>query len=96
MNLSDALDQVRDRDSFLEFVRALIRDREASVASEHESPGSPWGPDAGGWENLTIESFLGAALSWAEDAGLEIHQGLPEEPSWRAFASFLYCGKIYE
>ena len=96
MDLTDALEQVRDRDSFLAFVRALIHDREASVASERESPSSPWGPDAGGWENTTIESFLGAALSWAEDTGLEIQQGLPERPSWRAFASFLYGGKIYE
>jgi hypothetical protein len=22
--------------------------------------------------------------------------GLPAEPSWKAFAAFLYCGKIYE
>jgi hypothetical protein len=37
-----------------------------------------------------------AALSWAEDTDMGVDQGLPPEPSWRAFAVFLYCGKIYE
>jgi hypothetical protein len=38
-----------------------------------------------------IESFLDAAVAWAIDS-----EELPNEPSWRAFATFLYCGKIYE
>jgi hypothetical protein len=36
-----------------------------------------------------------AAVSWAVDS-LEQERGLPKEPSWKAFATFLYCGKIYE
>jgi hypothetical protein len=96
MDLTDSLEQVRDRESFLEFVRVLIRDREASVAGERESPSGPWEPDAGGWENSTIESFLDAALAWAESTGMGLGQGMSEGPSWQAFASFLYCGKVYE
>jgi hypothetical protein len=90
---SDPLDPraVTDRDSFLAFVRALVVDRRRSVAAERISPSSPYGPDAGGWENVTVESFLEAALAWAEDSGR-----LPAEPSWQAFATFLYLGKIYE
>jgi hypothetical protein len=95
MDLDDLLDQVHDRESFLEFVRALAYDRQDSVARERESPSSPYGPDAGGWENTTIEAYLDAAVSWAEDAA-KSGRGLPEEPSWQAIARFLHCGKIYE
>lgn len=87
-------DAVHDRESFLAFVAALAADRRAAVAAEKESPSSPYGPDAGGWENLTIEDFLEAAIAWAESGGRP--WPFPAEPSWRAFATFLYCGKIYE
>lgn len=87
---------VHDRDSFLAFVLALAADRRASVAAERASPSSPYGPDAGGWENVSIERFLEAAVAWAEDTGMGVSQGLPPEPSWRAFAVFLNCGKGYE
>jgi hypothetical protein len=89
-------DAVHDRESFLAFVFALAEDRRASVAAENVAPSSPYGPEAGGWENVTIENFLEAALSWAESTGMGESQGLPAGPSWRGFASFLYCGKIYE
>jgi len=85
------LQAVHDRESFFAFVAALAADRRASVAAEAVMPSSPYGPDAGGWENITIESFLEAALAWA-DSG----RGLPAAPTWRGFAEFLYCGKIYE
>ncbi len=87
----DVLQQVTDRESFLAFVRALAADREDEVKKEQVQPGSPYGPGVNGWENDTIERFLHAAVQWAEDSGR-----LPEQPSWRAFATFLYCGKGYE
>ena len=46
-----------------------------------------------GWNNVTIEDFLEAALAWAQSTGMGASQG---EPSWQAFAAFLYCGKSYE
>jgi hypothetical protein len=87
---------VRDLESFFSFVAALVKDRRAAVAADHAKPSSPYGPDAGGWENSTIEDYLEAALAWAEDTSMGISQGLAPEPSWQAFAVFLYCGKIYE
>ena len=87
---------VHDRDSFFAFVRALVEDREASVTAERNSPSSPYGPAAGGWENITIEGFLEAALAWAEATSMGFSQGLPYEPTWQSFAAFLNCGKIYE
>ena len=93
---AELLDQVNDRESFLAFVRALIADRVDEVEKERIQPSSPWGPGANGWENGTIETFLDAAVRWAEDSNMGQIQGLPEGASWRAFAVFLYCGKIYE
>lgn len=90
-SLVDYLDSVRDRETFLDFVWALVKDREDSVKKEEADPSSPFEPDANGWENITIERFFEAALAWATDSGK-----LPEEASWKAFAEFLYCGKIYE
>ena len=87
---------VHDRDSFLAFVAAMVEDREASVAAERVAPSSPYGPDANGWENVTIEGFLFAALRWAESTGMGVSQGLAAGPSWQAFAVFLSCGKGYE
>jgi hypothetical protein len=91
MKLVELLEQVRDRQTFLVFVEALTADREDAVARERTNPSSPYGPDAGGWENTTIESYLEAATAWAQDS-----KHFPAEPSWKAFAIFLYCGKIYE
>jgi hypothetical protein len=85
------LDQVANRESFLDFVKALAADRAGEVAKERENPSNPWSSGANGWQNGTIETFLDAAIAWAVDS-----QRLPDEPSWRAFATFLYCGKIYE
>jgi hypothetical protein len=79
-DLSTLLDAVTDRESFLVFVRALVADR-------MEQPGA--------WESSTIEGFFEAAVAWAEDSR-EQPAGMPSEPSWHAFATFLYCGKIYE
>jgi hypothetical protein len=87
---------VHDRESFLMFVEALAADRKAAVAAERSTPSGPFGPDRSGWENVTIEAFLEAALAWAEATSMGVTQGLPVEPSWRAFAAFLCCGKIYE
>jgi hypothetical protein len=89
-------DAVHDCESFLAFARALAADRRASTIAEAETPSSPYGPQAGGWENVTIEDFLDAAAAWAEGTRMGESQGLPPGPSWRAFAAFLYCGKIYE
>ena len=74
-------------------------DRRAEVELEKASPSSPFGPGAKGWENCTVEDFLGAALSWAEDVERteDARAGwFPAAPSWEAFARFLYLGKIYE
>ena len=94
--LHQILERVESPISFLEFARALVADRAASVAAESANPSSPYGPDAGGWENTTIEAYLEAAVAWAEDSSFGVSQGLQGANPWRVFATFLYCGKIYE
>jgi hypothetical protein len=94
--LHELLEQVTDQASFLTFVWALVDDRREAMAKERAQPAPPYGPDAGGWENDSIDTYLAAAASWAVDSDMGHRQGLPPGPSWRAFAAFLYCGKIYE
>lgn len=96
MKSVEALEHVHDMESFFEFVRALIQDRQAAAAAERENPAPPYGPDAGGWENTSISDYLEAALAWAESTSMGTSQGIPEPLSWKAFAVFLYVGKIYE
>ena len=80
MELTDQLEAVNDRESFLAFVRALIADRRVGQ----------------GWENDSIEHFLEAATAWADDSEFGDRQGLKDASPWKRFATFLYCGKIYE
>ena len=94
-DLDGKLEAVVDRDSFLAFVKALAADREAEVAKEKDSPSPPRGAGVNGWEHGTIEGYLEAAVAYAEDSrGTPLE--MPAEPSWRAFATFLYRGKSYE
>ncbi len=98
-DLRRLLDAVNDRTTFLAFVRALAEDRRAEIELERASPSSPYGSGAKGWENTSIEQFLEAGLSWAEDVlgtnDERVHR-FPESPSWKTFAGFLYAAKIYE
>jgi hypothetical protein len=42
-----------------------------------------------------LVSSASAAADVGEDS-LDQPSGMRAEPSWRDFATFLYCGKIYE
>lgn len=78
----DYLEQVHDRQTFIEFVEALIRDRKDP--GEQES-----------WQNDRIDHFLDSALAGMiahEGRDTEFLR----EPSWKGFADFLYFGKVYE
>ena len=89
-------DRVYDEESFKRFVRALITDRELA-SSEEYGPNAVQGNTARGWQNRTIEGYLGSALAWVDDTQFGRSQGLPEDaPVWRRMALFLYLGKIYE
>ncbi len=63
-DVQSKLDAAGDDKTFIAFIAALAADREDEVAQEKISPSSPYGPGANGWENGTIEAFLGAAAAW--------------------------------
>ncbi len=88
----DYLDNVHDRKTFLDFVWALMRDRERVIELEKLEPTNLWVAETNGWYNTSIEMFLEAAIACVE----AVPKRLPEEPSWKSFAEFLFGGKIYE
>ena len=96
MNLKEKIEKVRDRESFLVFVRLLAADRADEAKKEESAPSSPLGPGVNGWENSTIEDFLESASAWAETSNFGETQGLNADNPWKQFAAFLYAGKIYE
>ncbi len=96
MELHELLERVKDQETFMVFARALAEDRALAAKAEVGNPAQAYGPDAGGWENRSIEQFLEAAVAWAEGSNFGARQGLDSASPWQKFASFLYCGKIYE
>lgn len=78
MELHEHLDEVKDSATFLSFARAL-----AATKTNDD-----------GWGTPTIEAFLDGAISWAEDSGFGLSQGIAPSNPWQQFAAFLYCGKI--
>ncbi|MEW8439690.1 MAG: hypothetical protein AB2689_16200 [Candidatus Thiodiazotropha taylori] len=99
--LVELAEKVEDQESFLVFVRELVKDRERAVNKENENPSPPYGPDAGGWENTSIESYLEGAIAWAEDSQFGSKMAFPDYEiksvsEWRKFAAFLMAGRVYE
>ncbi|MEO0645329.1 MAG: hypothetical protein AAFZ17_04090 [Cyanobacteria bacterium J06650_10] len=88
------LDAVCDRDTFIAFVRCLAEERTKAQQIETTNPDAYIVDGALGWANSDIQSYLWACLEYFEKAPLCDPPAI--EPSWRAFADFLYCGKIIE
>lgn len=95
LELYDLLKKVKDEKSFLIFVKALLDERYEDIKLEKENPSSPYSSSHKGWENTTLESFLEASIAWANDSNFGKLQKIKEN-LWYKFATFLYCGKIYE
>lgn len=81
-----------EREAFIAFIRELQADLNASQRAEQASPSSPYSPDAGGWENPDLSSYLEAMAAWIEDMG----DRLPTSPTWATFHDILSAAKIYE
>lgn len=100
-HLTELCEMVTDEATFLEFVKALVENRRNAVRLETASPSSPYGPDAGGWENTSIEDYFEAAVAWAEDSQFGRRMAvkeyeLAEVSTWRRMAAFLMAGQVYE
>jgi hypothetical protein len=94
--LFEALKMVQDEESFLQFLLALRDDREASIAQEKAAPSSSYGPDAGDWENTTIERFCDAAVAWARASANGTATYTKTGNPWRRCADILFAAKSYE
>ncbi len=96
IELNNILNNVNDEKTFLVFVSALIEDKLKSTEAEKSNPSSPYGPNTGGWENTSIESFLSAGYNWASDSDFGRNQKFQSDNPWRQFANFLMAAKVYE
>jgi len=95
MELVKLLEEVNDQESFMTFSRALLADKIDKNSKDDKKKYSPYCSDWNGWENSTIEDFLESSIAWAEDSNFG--ENIEEiESTWKKFALFLYCGKIYE
>lgn len=65
----ELLENVRDRESFMAFIRALVADRERAEELERQQPTIHDTGIAGEWQNSSISAYLGAAESYFEDSG---------------------------
>ncbi len=70
MSLIEILENVIDRETFLEFIKALIEDREKAdteiIRKKKLNTYDPIWDRSGEWENGEIAGYLKAASSWAE------------------------------
>jgi len=89
VDLNELLDKVDSKETFLEFVNALKRDKEDEDKKEEENPSAPYSPGVNGWENGSISAFLDAMHAFGQDND-------KIRLDWKSFALLLYSGKFYE
>jgi hypothetical protein len=94
--LRDALEQVTDERSFVEFLAHLATDWFTEAEIEANMPSSPYSNGALGWENGSIGAFLEASYAWANASRKGLKYYAPPENPWRRVADILMAGKIYE
>jgi hypothetical protein len=92
----EAVEEVVDEESFIEFVGVLAANRSEPDEMERQEPNSVYGRSKNGWEHGSIEAFLDAACRW----GTQSINGMPLLPKstnpWRRCADVLLAGKFYE
>lgn len=85
------VEQVVDRQTFVEFLEILAEDWFYEQETEQLNPSSPYGAGALGWEHGTIGNFIEAAARYARDSSVP-----PNPNPWRAAAEIILRGKGYE
>ena len=83
--ISEALENVNDRESFLHFVQML-----SSLAPRWNNGVMTGGV---GWESQDISGYLESSAAWARDSKFQI---TALDNPWSKMAEFLYVGMIYE
>ena len=87
-DLESSVELVRDKDTFIAFLGALIADYQINQRT---------------WENNTLGSFLESMQGWLEDMDLNEYyerinsrQVMLEPINWRVFADVLVAATLYE
>jgi hypothetical protein len=97
MNFYEMAEKVDSKESFLRFLQALADDAAAADAEPERTTDGKLNLRPHGWENGSIEAFLGAMSAWTSgNSGISGKPMVSEEASWRAFAEILHSGKFYE
>jgi hypothetical protein len=94
MELHELLEEVKNRETFVAFVSALIKNRRDADELRRQNPEKYKWSSVLGWENGSIDTYLNPALRCFDDNKRLDDE--PEEITWKKFAEFLYGGKIYE
>ena len=97
MNLYEMAEKVDSKESFLRFVQVLAEDAAAADAEPERTSDGKLSLSPAGWENGSVEAFLGAMAAWASgNSGISSEPHVPVQPTWRAFAEILHAGKFHE
>jgi hypothetical protein len=97
MNFYEMVEKVDSKESFLRFVKALSEDAAAADAELERTADGKLNLSQRGWENGSIEAFLGAMSAWASaNSGVTGEPTVSADASWRAFAEIFHSGKFYE
>lgn len=97
-NVYDLLEAVRDKASFITFLKALSRESDLADEELKANPGKYSYTSVFGWENGSIGAFLDASAAWLEDQAPDSDFRIQDGPSvtWKEMAEIIYAGKIYE
>ena len=79
--VDELLEKVEDRKSFIEFIGALIQDRNHASQIEKSKTEEYRFNGAYDWQNLTIQDYLEAAVRWLEDITWKDEN--PNEITWK-------------
>ncbi len=92
----EIIESVKDRDTFLQFLNAVIADRAHAEEAEQLDPKTHQWSGANGWQNTSIASFLEAASCYFSHTDCPHNKSTSSQLEWSDLANFLYFGKIYE
>ncbi len=93
MEVHELIDSVHDKETFVEFIKALSND---FLSYQDE------------WENLTVDHYLESISAWMNDMSDEQYKKnmkmfekntetkIPENIPWRYIANIFFAGKFYE
>ena len=84
MQVYEVLNEVQNRETFLNFLGMLAKDFDTNTQN---------------WERSTIDSYLESIKSWVEDMDgyyMNTEQEVPKDINWNFIATLFYVGKIYE